>query len=189
MLPDPVPFLRKGVGDTPEEGGCILQVVDWIHRHEWTDSPPCVHPLLRPLAIKANDCVGDGERQRLLDLVPRLTGTATADPLLAAVLVRFCAQQMRPILDATHDSVGHRCAKKAAWRARDEYETVGWAGFYAAEAAEFAGLCGCPVPTPYELLVATLDEYDRLTGRPDAGWSDGLREGLMELVQAGVPTR
>jgi hypothetical protein len=37
-----VPWLRSGKGETPADGGCINQVIDWIDRGEWTDTPPCV---------------------------------------------------------------------------------------------------------------------------------------------------
>lgn len=71
-----VPYLRPGKGETPSEGGCIMQVTDWIHRHRWSDTPVCVHPVLRDLAISANDNSGHENRQLLLDLIPRLIGTS-----------------------------------------------------------------------------------------------------------------
>lgn len=74
-----VPFLRGGKGRNPAEGGCILQVIDWIDRQMWTDTPPCVHPILRGIAITANDELEDEERQKLLDLAPRLMGTGICD--------------------------------------------------------------------------------------------------------------
>src|SRR4029077_3381439 len=70
-----VPWLRAGKGSRPQDGGCILQVIDWIDRGEWTDTPGCVLPAFRELAINANDSLPDGQRQKLLDLVPRLRGT------------------------------------------------------------------------------------------------------------------
>lgn len=73
-----VPFLRVGKGSDPEEGGCILQVIDWIDRGKWTDTPRCVLPQFREMAINCNDGLDDNERQGLLDLAPRLRGTAYA---------------------------------------------------------------------------------------------------------------
>ena len=70
-----VPWLRSGTGQTPSDGGCIMQVIDWIDRNQWSDAPDCVHPVIRHLAIYVNDRVDDTERQRLLDLAPRMMGT------------------------------------------------------------------------------------------------------------------
>jgi hypothetical protein len=97
---NPVPWLRKGTGTTPAEGGCILQVVDWVHRGGWTDQPPCVHPVLRRLAVGANDTLDDEGRQRLLDLAPRLIGTASNDGRLSVQLGVFCAREVLPVFEA-----------------------------------------------------------------------------------------
>ena len=70
-----VPWLRSGKGATPGDGGCIMQVIDWINRCEWTDSPPCVNPAFRSVAISLNDSLDDQGRQRLLSLAPRLMNT------------------------------------------------------------------------------------------------------------------
>jgi hypothetical protein len=76
-----VPFLRAGVGQSPQEGGCIMQVISWIaHNGAWSDTPLCVLPCLRDIAIEVNDAASDEERQRLLDLAPRLINTQIADP-------------------------------------------------------------------------------------------------------------
>jgi hypothetical protein len=77
MIDYSVPFLRSGTGDNPEDGGCIMQVIDWIDRCEWSDEPVCVHPILRIVAIQVNDDMEDGDRQRLLALAPRLMNTAS----------------------------------------------------------------------------------------------------------------
>ena len=89
-----VPWLRSGVGETPSDGGCIMQVVDWIHRKEWTDSPPCVHPTIRAVAIKLNDTLDDRGRQKLLDLAPRMMGTNMGGKALSVRLALFCAESV-----------------------------------------------------------------------------------------------
>ena len=71
-----VPYLRNGKGSRPQDGGCILQVIDWIDRGQWSDTPRCVLGPFRELAINCNDSLPDDERQQLLDLAPRLRGTA-----------------------------------------------------------------------------------------------------------------
>ncbi len=97
-----VPWLRKGKGETPADGGCILQVISWMDRHEWTDRPPCVHPVIANLAMFANDALPDGERQKLLDLAPRLMGTASDDKLVTVRLAVFCARYVLPVFEAEH---------------------------------------------------------------------------------------
>src|SRR6516165_6729745 len=96
---EPVPHLRSGVGKTPSEGGCIMQVIDWISSNSWTDNPECVHPVLRSLAIRVNDSLGDDERQKLLDLAPRLMNTNSNDKQLSVDLAIFCAEQVRHIFE------------------------------------------------------------------------------------------
>jgi hypothetical protein len=97
-----VPWLRSGVGKTPGEGGCIMQVIDWIDRQGWTDRPPCVHPLLARVAIQANDALDNDERQQLLDLVPRLMGTANDDRTLG---VRLTVRAVRKALHVFENTV------------------------------------------------------------------------------------
>lgn len=77
---NPVPWLREGTGVSPQDGGCVMQVIDWISTGGWTDEPRCVYPELREIAIVVNDDMSDEGRQRLLDLVPRLMNTAYPRP-------------------------------------------------------------------------------------------------------------
>lgn len=96
---DSVPWLRSGTGKTPADGGCIMQVIDWIDRHEWSDKPPCVHPVLRELAIGANDRLDNGQRQKLLDLAPRLINTSNCDINITKNLAIFCARYVLHIYE------------------------------------------------------------------------------------------
>jgi hypothetical protein len=76
---NPVPWLRRGKGDTPADGGCVMQIIDWISSNGWTDRPACVFHPLRDMAVAINDWVSDEQRQRLLDLTPRLMNTQITD--------------------------------------------------------------------------------------------------------------
>jgi hypothetical protein len=76
-----------------------MQVIDWIDNGGWTDHPECVHPVLRRLAISVNDTLDDRGRQRLLDLTPRLIGTASGDKTLAVRLAVFCARRVLHIFE------------------------------------------------------------------------------------------
>ena len=151
-----VPWLRKGTGDTPKDGGCIMQVVDWINRGKWTDHPPCVHPVIRILAIQVNDSLDDVGRQKLLDLAPRMMNTASDDGDLARKLSIFCAEHVLPIFEAKYPDDDR--PRKAIEAAKMGHRDAANAAYYAAaNAANYAA--------SFDLLVAVLDEYDRLTNR------------------------
>jgi len=91
-----VPWLRNGSGATPGDGGCVMQVIDWLSSKGWTDRPKCVHPYLRHLAIMANDALVDGERQKLVDLIPRLMNTASNDNELTRQLGLSAMEHVLP---------------------------------------------------------------------------------------------
>lgn len=75
-IPDVFPLLRRGEGENPEMGGCLVQVAGYLNDGvSWTDATPCVHPVLRTMAIWVNDLIGDEYRNSLLEFVPRLIGT------------------------------------------------------------------------------------------------------------------
>lgn len=106
-----VPWLREGKGDSPAEGGCIMQVIDWIDRCEWTDEPPCVHPILASIAITANDLSSDRQRQRLLALAPRLMRTDSADPKLVFDLSAFAVERILWLHERRVARVGLQAAR------------------------------------------------------------------------------
>lgn len=135
-----VPWVRSGVGETPAEGGCIMQIADWIYRHEWTDEPPCVHPIVRTLALRANDSLPDDERQQLLDLIPRMMNTASEDKALTKKLITQLARRVYPIYAewarvANYHDGG---ALLACIEAAERGETAGMAGFAGAAWAQQA---------------------------------------------------
>ena len=187
-----VPFIRSGVGETPADGGCVMQMADWVHRNEWTDEPPCVHPVIRHLAIVVNDRLPDDERQKLLDLIPRMMDTNTGDEALTRKLLGFLARQVFPIYEewraeANYDDDGSvlACIEAAergeAAEAAEAARAAGAAG--AAEAAGAAGAAGAAWAARAAgavravedagavraagaaLLTGVLDHYDELTGR------------------------
>ena len=179
-----VPFIRSGVGASPADGGCILQVVSWIHNEGWTDDPPCVHPVIRRLAIAANDKLPDGERQKLLDLIPRMMGTASDDRVLSVRLAIVCAKAVLPIYEERKP--GDERPRKAigtaeAWcecpckehaaeagaAANAAYNAATYAAANAAANAAYNAATNAANAGPflYDLLIAVLDEYDLRTGR------------------------
>jgi len=102
-----VPWIRSGVGEAPGDGGCVMQITDWIYRNKWTDEPPCVHPVIRHLAIYINDNLADEERQKLLDLIPRMMNTTSDDEALTRKLLGYLARQAYPVYAAWAETAGY----------------------------------------------------------------------------------
>ncbi len=98
-----LPKLRSGTGKTPGDGGCIMQVADYLWSGGWTDNPECVHPVLRSMAIRVNDGLDDEGRQELWPLINRLMGTAIVDDKksreIGIRLAVFCAEKTLPIFE------------------------------------------------------------------------------------------
>jgi hypothetical protein len=114
-----VPFLTKGVGETPARGGCIMQLADWISTGGWGDSPTCVSPPFRTLAVKANDSLNRTPRQGLLDDLGRLTKTRARMKALSkeeSYDVIACMVEALPVPDECNckDLQGLDCRSEAA---------------------------------------------------------------------------
>jgi hypothetical protein len=159
-----VSWLRKGKGKTPADGGCILQVIDWIDRESWTDKPVCVHPVLARLAIYVNDKLDDKGRQRLLDLTPRLMGTANDDHVTTIRLSAFAARRVLFVFEQLYPNDDRpRKALEATKAWCDEpCERTSPAAYYSPNAATTAANAAAAA---MDLLIAVLDEYDRLANR------------------------
>ena len=198
-----VPFLRRGVGSTPAEGGCIMQVVDWIDSQGWSDRPNCVHPVLQKLAVYANDALPVGERQKLLDLTGRLMGTNTGDKEMSVRLAMFVARRVlgvyeekypgddrpRKAIEAAEHWANNSSKNAAAYAASayaasasSAYAAAAYAASASAAASAYAANASASAASAsaasayaasavsaasagFNLLLDTLDEYDRLSGR------------------------
>lgn len=93
----------------PDGGTCINEAAivaagfeyRSVKSHE--DCPPCFSPVLAQFAIVVNDQMRDGERQRLMGLVHRLSGSAGpdwADAARARFLVSGIFADLEPALSA-----------------------------------------------------------------------------------------
>lgn len=227
---NPVPWLRAGEGATPAEGGCIMQVIDWIHRGGWSDHPECVNPTIRELAICANDALNDHDRQELLNLAPRIMGTRTTvtrtvrehaeHERMAIRLAIHVARLLLPAyekrmpdaknlgliidrverwLDSGSGHDAYRCHIYAAVAATvaDDEAHPNQAKLYAAgvlalaatprrpddvaEAVNFM-VSSLEAKARLRLLIRTLDEYDRLTGRTEVDELD--YSGVCQVMAA-----
>lgn len=76
-IPAGLPLLRGGTGDTPKDGGCLVQVASYLRDgRSWTDDPAWLHPTIAIAAMAVNDRVPDGWRPVLAPLAADLAGLA-----------------------------------------------------------------------------------------------------------------
>lgn len=121
---DLMPQLRAGIGATPRDGGCVIQVASYLWNGEWRDDTPCVHPVLRAAAIRVNDAVNPKTRQKLYYLIPRLMGTASDDQALSVGLALWCAKSVRHLVRGKATlAVDRAIAATEAWLANPCKET------------------------------------------------------------------
>lgn len=75
------PVLSKGAHTSPEEGMCIMELVSFINREPFCDSPRCTDDRISTYMQNVNDSVTEEERPKLLSVIDRLfhTGDMTRD--------------------------------------------------------------------------------------------------------------
>jgi hypothetical protein len=154
-VPIEMPDLIAGAGETPDQGGCVMQAAAWLASagQNWNDSPDCVHGTLRRVAIMVNDNVGTGARRQLWPLVPRMLGTAVdpkTDARTAVQLAVWAAEKVLPLIRDPEMGekaaerlgaarawldTGQRPAADAAADAAAAYAAAAYAAAYAAAAA------------------------------------------------------
>lgn len=149
-IPDYIPMLVQGARTTPQEGGCIVQIANWLSDNElWTDKPICVHDYLAYEAIWINDMLDNEARRKLAFLAPRLTGTAIKDRVESARVTTYLAQwrvQNRKPVQVQCESM----------------VTNGGGGF----TIEFTPIVTIPDEDALiDWLSRLIDEYDRVTNR------------------------
>jgi hypothetical protein len=91
-MQEPLPRLTRGRHKAAGHEACVMELVSFLNEEEWSDHPRCVQPVLAAAARAVNDRVSDEGRQRLVDLAPRLAGTAKTDWLVGARLVVLCTE-------------------------------------------------------------------------------------------------
>ncbi|MDL5156492.1 hypothetical protein [Actinomycetospora termitidis] len=84
--------LSRGAHSAAEEGTCLMEQVALAADESFSDRPRCTPTALSALAQQVNDRVSDAGRDRLLELVPALTTSASDDPVDAWELVAVCAR-------------------------------------------------------------------------------------------------
>lgn len=75
-VPVGTPYIDRGSHRMRVPGiGCTMELVSALAGEVWTDHPGTAHPDLTRLMINTNDVLPDDERQKMLELVPRLLDT------------------------------------------------------------------------------------------------------------------
>ena len=120
--PDLMPILSAGAHESPAEGACVMEMASYLAGEEWSDSPACTHPVLARMAQVVNDRLPDEERGALLDLLPRLMGTAaTGTPddryRLSVALSVWCAEQVAHLAGDAEPQAREAIRVTRAWLA------------------------------------------------------------------------
>ena len=186
--PDLMPILSAGAHESPAEGACVMEMASYLAGEEWSDSPACTHPALARMAQVVNDRLPDEERGALLDLLPRLMGTAaTGTPderyRLSVALSVWCAEQVAHLAGDAEPQAREAIRVTRAWLAdeatRGDCRAAANAAYAAANAAASAAAIAAASAAAYaaayaaasadadmvKLLTGLLDEHCRLTGR------------------------
>lgn len=143
-VPDYVPQLVRGATKNPRDGGCLVQIANWLaDPAQWTDKAVCVDSELAGLAMTINDILSDAARSQLVLLAPRLSNTRIPNPRHRA--------HVHYGLSVWRATRGLPLRLEYTLRAKDQAVGVRWV-----EDAPSAG---------FTYLQGLLDEYDRLTAR------------------------
>lgn len=70
-----MPVLSKGAHTSPEEGMCIMELVSFINREPFCDSPHCTDDRISTYMQNVNDTVTDEERPKLFTVLDRMFHT------------------------------------------------------------------------------------------------------------------
>jgi hypothetical protein len=75
--------LLKGAHSSLDEGMCVMEAAAYVAGRPWSDSPPCVSPVIAAFMRNWNDSLPtDADRDRLLKpLIPVLIGTKSSQGL------------------------------------------------------------------------------------------------------------
>lgn len=104
-LPDLVPVLSAGRHRNPRKGACFMEMASFLAGERWSDHPTCTHPLLASLARLVNDALPDGERSRLVTLVPDVVGLTGTDLDLDLAIATRAAAAALPVAPAVRQNV------------------------------------------------------------------------------------
>ncbi len=100
-VPDGVPVLSRGRHRSPKRGACFMEFASYLAGERWSDHPSCTHPLLGQLARQVNDNLSDGERQRLVPLIPSVVGRRGDDDTWLTLPVAVACEVITEVPEQT----------------------------------------------------------------------------------------
>jgi hypothetical protein len=74
-VPEGLPSLASGKHVKGTGKACVMELMSVLAGEQWSDSPRCVHPVLRSASIVVNDHLPDEHRNLLIPMIVRLFGT------------------------------------------------------------------------------------------------------------------
>lgn len=119
-IPDLMPILSAGAHEGPEEGACIMELASFLAGEKWSDFPACTNRTLARAAQQVNDQFErDADRQRLLELLPRVMGTPENSTEITIAIATAAADYVKPLVGHRHIWVDDnaRCAQRNLARA------------------------------------------------------------------------
>jgi len=74
-----------------------MEFASYLAGERWSDHPACTHPLLASLARDVNDLTSNSARSSLVQLIPRVVGLTSNDPLVTATIAMRAGAAAYPI--------------------------------------------------------------------------------------------
>ncbi len=176
--------LDAGSHNSPDQGGCVMEVVSMLAKQPWTDSPTCTNEVITRAAQAVNDRLGDNERQRLVPLIPRILRARRTDSD-RRVNVRLALWAARSVLGFVRDKDRPECERALRsvelWLAGDvtdeemradayayaydaaAYDAAAYAAAYAYAAAAYAAAAAAAAAAydPVAWLDELLDVWEK----------------------------
>ena len=84
------PHLSRGSHMTSAMGTCVMELASVLAGEPFSDRPECIHPTLAKVARMVNDQVGDGERQRLVPLLPQMMSGPRSGERVGLIIALTC---------------------------------------------------------------------------------------------------
>jgi hypothetical protein len=102
-----------------------MEFASYLAGERWSDHPDCTDPVLAALARGVNDNIGDGRRDELVTLIPRVIGLRGDDRVIGLIVALRAAITALPVASMERQrslALGMQGVRRelAAWGAADE---------------------------------------------------------------------
>jgi hypothetical protein len=102
-----LPQLESGAHEEGSGSLCAMEMVAYMEREPHSDAPKCTCPVLASYVRTLNDNMSDGERQKLLPILPMLVGTVNDDLVVhrAELFAKAANERFVPMCGESPDKV------------------------------------------------------------------------------------